>query len=153
MRRGNSGKTSITGSTFSLSSCPPLRERREDIPQLVADLLKKYSRGMDMRMEQESMSYLIQRNWKGNVRELENTIARACILSDYKVIKLSHLQDPCEERNDVSPSFPADAVGSVKDMEMKLILDALKSMNGNRTRAATRLGNNGEDTQKQDKRV
>ncbi len=119
---------------------PPLRERREDIPQLVADLLKKYSRGMDMRLEQESMNYLIQRNWKGNVRELENTIARACILSDYKVIKLSHLQDPCEVRNDVSPSFPVDAVGSVKDMEMKLILDALKSMNGNRTRAATRLG-------------
>jgi two-component system response regulator FlrC len=118
---------------------PPLRDRREDIPQLVAHLLKKYARGMDMRIEQEGMSFLIQRNWKGNVRELENTIARACILSDYKVIKLSHLQDPCEERP-AEASISGDAVGSVKEMEMKLILDALKSMNGNRTRAATRLG-------------
>jgi two-component system response regulator FlrC len=118
---------------------PPLRERREDIPQLVAHLLKKHARGMDMRIDQEGMSFLIQRNWKGNVRELENAIARACILSDYKVIKVTHLQDPCEEKNGVA-SFSGDAVGSVKEMEMKLILDALKSMNGNRTRAALKLG-------------
>jgi DNA-binding NtrC family response regulator len=118
---------------------PPLRDRREDIPQLVAHLLKKCARGMDMRIDQDGMNFLIQRNWKGNVRELENTIARACILSDYKVIKLVHLKDPCEERTEVAP-ISGDAVGSVKEMEMKLILDALKSMNGNRTRAATRLG-------------
>lgn len=118
---------------------PPLRERREDIPQLVAHLLKKYARGMDTRIDQDGMSLLIQKNWKGNVRELENSIARACILSDYKVIKPIHLQDPCEERSESAP-LPGDAAGSVKEMEMKLILDALKSMNGNRTRAATRLG-------------
>jgi DNA-binding NtrC family response regulator len=118
---------------------PPLRERREDIPQLVAHLLKKCARGMDARIDQEGMDFLVRRNWKGNVRELENTIARACILSDYKVIKLAHLEDPCEERASVS-TFSGEAAGSVKEMEMKLILDALKSMNGNRTRAATRLG-------------
>ena len=86
------------------------------------------------------MEYLIRKSWKGNVRELENAIARACILSDYRVIKLAHLQDPCEERNACPVLARLDAVGSVREMEMKLILEALKSMNGNRTRAASVLG-------------
>jgi len=118
---------------------PPLRERREDIPQLVEHLLKKYARGTDMRLEKEAMNLLLQRNWRGNVRELENAIARACILSNYTVIKVTHLEDPKEEKESVA-ALSGDAVGSMKEMEMKLILDALKSMNGNRTRAASVLG-------------
>jgi transcriptional regulator with PAS, ATPase and Fis domain len=119
---------------------PPLRERREDIPRLVAYLLKKHARGMDVRIDDSAMSFLIQNNWRGNVRELENTIARACILSDYTVIKLAHLQDPSTEGDTGIGSASAEPVGSVKEMEMKLILDALKSMSGNRTRAASVLG-------------
>jgi two-component system response regulator FlrC len=119
---------------------PPLRDRREDIPQLVADLVRKHGRGADIRIEKEGMNYLIQRSWKGNVRELENAVARACILSNYSVIKASHLQDPVETRESGRESVSRDAVGSVREMEMKLILDALKTMNGNRTRAASVLG-------------
>jgi DNA-binding NtrC family response regulator len=119
---------------------PPLRDRREDIPQLVADLVKKHGRGADIRIDKESMNYLIQRSWKGNVRELENAVARACILSNYSVIKITHLQDPAEARESGRESVSRDAVGSVREMEMKLILDALKSMNGNRTKAASVLG-------------
>ncbi len=111
---------------------PPLRERREDIPALVAHLLKKYSKGMDVRVEDDAMAFLKERNWKGNVRELENTVARACILSNSSVIKLAHLEEM---------DFMKDAqVGSVREMEMKLIIDALKSVNGNRTKAAALLG-------------
>lgn len=119
---------------------PPLRERREDIPELTAHLLKKYARGTDTRISAEAMDFLMQRIWKGNVRELENAVARACILSDYTVIKRAHLQDPCDESGPASAGTPVDAVGSVREMEMKLILDALKSMNGNRTKAASVLG-------------
>jgi two-component system response regulator FlrC len=119
---------------------PPLRERREDIPQLVTYLLKKHARGTDTRIDKEAMTFLIQRNWKGNVRELENTIARACILSDYTMIKLMHVQDPSGETDFGIGHRTAEPVGSVKEMEMKLILDALKSMSGNRTRAASVLG-------------
>ena len=119
---------------------PPLRERREDIPELTAHLLKKYARGTDTRISAEAMDYLMQKSWKGNVRELENAVARACILSDYTVIKPAHLQDPCDENEQATPRTSVDAVGSVKEMEMKLILDALKSMNGNRTKAAFVLG-------------
>ena len=118
---------------------PPLRERREDIPELAANLLKKYARGADTRIEEEAMSHLISRRWRGNVRELENVIARACILSDYRVIKLAHLQEPGDERAQVQPS-QIETVGSVRQMEMKLILEALKTVNGNRTKAASVLG-------------
>jgi DNA-binding NtrC family response regulator len=119
---------------------PPLRERREDIPQLVGDLVKKHGRGADVRVEKDAMNYLIQRSWKGNVRELENAIARACILSNYTVIETGHLQNPTETRESARESMSREAVGSVREMEMKLILDALKSMNGNRTKAASVLG-------------
>lgn len=111
---------------------PPLRERKEDIPPLVAYLLKKHSMGMDMDISEEAIGFLGERQWKGNVRELENTIARACILSNGSVIKLTHLKD-LECSKDA-------ALGSVKEMETRLILDALKSVGGNRTKAATILG-------------
>ncbi|MCX5813521.1 MAG: sigma-54 dependent transcriptional regulator [Proteobacteria bacterium] len=111
---------------------PPLRERKEDIPELVAYFLRKYSKGMDIRINEEAMTFLMENNWKGNVRELENNIARACILSNYSVIKLTHLQEMAFIKN--TPQ------GSVKEMEMNLILDALKSYKGNRTKAALMLG-------------
>jgi two-component system response regulator FlrC len=111
---------------------PPLRERRDDILPLVAYFLKKHSKGMDVGIEEGVMNYLKQKNWKGNVRELENTIARACILSNYSQIKMTHLPD-MDSVKDVS-------LGSVREMEMKLIIDALKSVRGNRTKAAGLLG-------------
>jgi DNA-binding NtrC family response regulator len=95
---------------------------------------------MDVRIDENAMSYLIRNNWRGNVRELENTIARACILSDYTMIKLTHLQDPSADGEPTVGSVSVEPVGSVKEMQMKLILDALKSMSGNRTKAASVLG-------------
>jgi len=111
---------------------PPLRERRDDIPPLVAHFLKKHGKGMDVRVEEDAMEYLKQKPWKGNVRELENTMARACILSNCSVIKMTHLPE--------QGSVKEVSLGSVKDMETKLILDALKSVKGNRTKAAAVLG-------------
>ncbi len=113
---------------------PPLRERKEDILPLVNYLLKKHAKGMDVVMEAEAIEYLQERPWRGNVRELENLVARACILSNCAVIKLTHVKDI------ESASENAVNCGSVKEMETKLILDALKSMKGNRTKAASALG-------------
>jgi DNA-binding NtrC family response regulator len=113
---------------------PPLRERKEDIPPLVEYLLKKHAKGMDVGIDSEAINYLKERPWRGNVRELENLIARACILSNSSVIKLTHLKEIDCANESVSGS------GSVKEMETKLILDALKSVKGNRTKAASILG-------------
>jgi len=85
-----------------------------------------------VRVEEDAMEYLKQKPWKGNVRELENTMARACILSNCSVIKMTHLPE--------QGSVKEVSLGSVKDMETKLILDALKSVKGNRTKAAAVLG-------------
>ncbi len=112
---------------------PALRERREDIPPLADHLLKKHSRGMDIGVSDEVMEHLKNRHWKGNVRELENVIARACILSGGSVITMSHL----DEGRAVQTEAP---VSSVREMETKLILDALRSVRGNRSRAAGILG-------------
>lgn len=111
---------------------PPLRERKEDIPVLVGHFLRKFAKGMDVSLSDEAMEFLKSRNWKGNVRELENVIARACILSDYSQIKLSHVKDE-DGKKEIKPS-------SVREMEMKLILDTLTSLDGNRTKAASILG-------------
>lgn len=111
---------------------PPLRERKEDIPVLVGHFLKKFAKGMDVSVSEEAMEFLKSRNWKGNVRELENAIARACILSDYSQIRLFHVKDG-NDRKEMKPS-------SVREMEMKLILETLTSLEGNRTRAASVLG-------------
>jgi len=111
---------------------PPLRERKEDIPDLVACFLRKHSKGMDVGITDEAMRFLIENNWKGNARELENVIARACILSNYSVIKLTHLKEM---------EFTQESTkGSIKEMEMRLILDALKTCHGNKTKAASLLG-------------
>lgn len=111
---------------------PPLRDRREDIPPLVHYLLKKHSRGMDVGVSDEVMDHLTMRHWRGNVRELENVVARACILSMGALITMSHLDD-------ISPAQELP-VASVREMETRLILDALKSVKGNRSKAAGILG-------------
>ncbi len=111
---------------------PPLRKRKEDISVLAAYFLKKYSRAFDVRIDDEAMNILMENEWRGNVRELENTLARACVLSNYTIIKRIHLEQVTFEKN--------IKVSSVKEMEMKLIIDTLKTVNGNRTKAASLLG-------------
>jgi DNA-binding NtrC family response regulator len=111
-----------------------LRERREDITVLVEYFLRKYAKGQDVAIADDALDHLKERSWKGNVRELENSIARACILSDYSIIKLAHLKDQG------SAGQREVRLTSVRDMEMNLIVDTLKTMNGNRTQAAVLLG-------------
>jgi two-component system, NtrC family, response regulator AtoC len=73
---------------------PPLRERKEDIPELVGMLIQKNNsrRGMNITdISPRVMQALITYNWPGNIRELANTIERAMLFSDGEVIKLSDL--------------------------------------------------------------
>ena len=119
---------------------PPLRERPDDIEPLVGHLLKKHGNGTDMTIEKDALDYLKSRPWKGNVRELENLVARACILSGSAVIKLTHVKELDGETEDTPAAAANLGNGSVKEMETKLIIDALKSVKGNRTKAASILG-------------
>src|SRR2546427_624389 len=80
---------------------PPLRDRREDIPQLVRYLAQKYARRMNKRIESipaETLDALTRYHWPGNVRELENLIERAVILSAGPALRgpLAGLKTPAE---------------------------------------------------------
>lgn len=73
---------------------PPLRERRDDVPLLVARFLRDrvHARtGQVFQVTRQAMSALSAHGWPGNVRELENAIERACALSDSEIIKLDNL--------------------------------------------------------------
>lgn len=121
---------------------PPLRERKEDIPLLANHFLKKYEPETGKRamtLSDGALSALMGLDWAGNVRELENIIYRAVLLSEEKVISADHLglTENQAGRNNAKPI----GVGlSVREMERKLIFATLDQLNHNRTHAAEMLG-------------
>src|SRR5207237_3851414 len=81
---------------YRLNVCPvvlpPLRERREDTPQLVRHFAQKVARRMGRRIETiptQTMDALVQYPWPGNIRELENVIERAVILSPGPALEIN----------------------------------------------------------------
>ncbi|RLA93750.1 MAG: sigma-54-dependent Fis family transcriptional regulator, partial [Deltaproteobacteria bacterium] len=87
----------------------------------------------------EAMSLLLKYEWKGNIRELENTIQRAVLLSTSEVILPKNLY--LETTDEDLQKFDSFRVGiSVKEMEKTLIFKTLKEVHGNRTKAAKILG-------------
>jgi len=118
---------------------PPLRERREDIPALVAHFVDIYSRRVSRRIENippTTMSALTSYQWPGNIRELQNLVERAVILSNDGV-----LPNPLPSAATVS-TVPASAT-TLKDSERILILRTLDSVGwviGGARGAATKLG-------------
>jgi transcriptional regulator with PAS, ATPase and Fis domain len=74
---------------------PPLRERRDDIELLVQHFLEKYSRANHKKtavIEDAALNLLLNHNWKGNVRELENVMERAVLIGDGKSVLPEHRQ-------------------------------------------------------------
>ena len=125
---------------------PPLRDRMEDIPLLVEHFVAKYGRELGCPEKQVGDSVLeILRNhhWKGNVRELENTIERAMILCEGREIQIEHLglTQPGAIESGLS-GMPMD--GTLEDasgyalrlVESERIRRALKQTGGNKTKAA-----------------
>ena len=122
---------------------PPLRERREDIPQLVAHFLHAFSlkRGVAMSLASEAMELLLAYDYPGNVRELRNIIERASVLAPDAVIGVGDLpadlggKDQAAEPGD-SPLL-ADVVARA---EKQAILRALAKTGGAKSSAAEMLG-------------
>jgi two-component system response regulator AtoC len=115
-------------------SLPPLHERKEDIPDLVAYLLEKINRELRKNVKKvppEVMKILKKLSWKGNVRELENALTRAVILAKGDVILVENLPVDTGEKK----IFPAE-LGPLRDVERKYIQHVLDATNGNKTRAS-----------------
>jgi formate hydrogenlyase transcriptional activator len=119
---------------------PPLRERREDIPTLVAHFVEIYGRRMGRQIEHippETLSALVSYDWPGNIRELQNLMERSVILSNDGV-----LPNPLPATAAVAISYSAAAT-TLKDSERILILRTLESAGwviGGAKGAATKLG-------------
>ncbi len=115
---------------------PALRERPEDITFLALHFMKKFSAyaGKEIKgFSENAIALLKNRQWRGNVRELENVIQRAVFLSKGKLI---NSEDFLLE--DVTAKTAMN--GNLKNMEKELILQTLKDVNGNKTKAARILG-------------
>ncbi len=113
---------------------PPLRERKEDIPQLVAYLLEKINRELKKKAKKVSpdvMDFLVSLSWKGNVRELENALTRAVILAKGDVILKENL--PVEQRE--KEMVPKKLV-PLAEVEKEYIHYVLKKVKGNKSRAS-----------------
>jgi PAS domain S-box-containing protein len=120
---------------------PALKERREDIPLLIDHLVAKFNRlqGKDIvGVSQEVLVRLMDHDYPGNVRELENIIEQAFVLCRGEMIELEHL--PFEFRPPVSTSKTAGGTISLGSAEQQLIESALERNHGNRQRTARELG-------------
>jgi two-component system response regulator AtoC len=124
---------------------PPLRERKEDIPALVAHFIAKYGRHVNRRVSgvaPEVISELSSYDWPGNVRELENVVERAIILSDSEYItridKLAAGSGPGAAIKDWMGRLSFNEAR--QEIERAYIERALVETGGNRTRAAKVLG-------------
>jgi PAS domain S-box-containing protein len=120
---------------------PALSERREDIPLLVDHLVMKFNRlqGKDVAgVSEEVMARLMEHDFPGNVRELENIIEQAFVLCRGGLIEMSHLPPELRPSGILSPADQGSM--SLAAMEKQLIILSLDRHKGNRRTAAKDLG-------------
>jgi two-component system response regulator AtoC len=111
---------------------PPLRSKKEDIPELVGYLLEKINNELRRNVKKippPVMKILKEHTWRGNVRELENALIRAVILAKGDVLLEENL--PLEEAE--KKILPRELV-PIKDVEMNYIQHVLTEMRGNKTK-------------------
>jgi two-component system NtrC family response regulator len=124
---------------------PPLRERKEDIPELVEYLFQKATErhGISgVRLTESIVPYLVAYRWPGNVRELENVLERLLVLSSHKSIGEDDLPEEIRRVQPDVSSFRLDLPDegiSLESVERELILRALERFKGNQTHAAKYL--------------
>src|SRR5262249_47135932 len=124
---------------------PPLRERRDDIPLLVAHFLHKYTRsGQQCTMAADAMAKLKSYDWPGNIRELENTVERAVALSRTGIISARDLAITVAAENAEEDKIESlfDGLPTFDDLERRYLLHVLEVTGSNRTQAAEILGIN-----------
>ena len=125
---------------------PPLRERREDIPELIEHFIGRLNARQGTRIERvspQALELMVGYHWPGNVRELQNSIERGAVLAGGPVIEADGLPERLRRKQDpIQQLFESEEL-SVKKLgaalEKILITRALERTGGNRTRASELL--------------
>jgi two-component system response regulator HydG len=124
---------------------PALRERRQDIPLLIAHFLGRMVRdsGQERRLSDEALNAMLAYGWPGNVRELENCLERTCALTSGPLIQARDL--PWEIANLPNPEASsgnghAGKIIPMAELEKQTILRAIAELNGDKLQAARLLG-------------
>jgi len=128
---------------------PPLKERKEDIPKISLHIIKKLNQQYGRMVEGISpavLKYIVSKEWQGNVRELENFFGRVMInmSPEERYIEIKHLPEESGFRMEKEEiEFPSLGGKTLKDLveeyEKKIILNALKQTNGDKSEAAKLL--------------
>lgn len=124
-------------------SLPPLRKRKEDIPLLVKHFIEKFNKETGKNIKGVSpsvMDLFMEYDWPGNVRQLENAIEHAFIYSTGRTIQLHHLPPDIRKykRDTIREIFSSKK--PFREMEKRIIFEALENANWNRDKAAKILG-------------
>ena len=124
---------------------PPLRERRDDVPLLVAAFNRQYSEENNVpirEITQEAVNLLMAYDWPGNVRELRNTVEQMVVLAHGDRLAVRDIPAAIRSGADltkISVVRPGMTM-TVEEAERQLIVQALKETGGNRTKAADKIG-------------
>jgi len=134
---------------------PPLRERKDDIPRLLYHFLRMYCLQVEKTIDgfsDDTLEFLINHDWPGNVRQLKNVVERLVIMADDKILSYGNLTDHLEaDRNQTRSTIPEtlDELKSIKQdmlekqfgqIERTFLQKALSDAQGNITRASKRVG-------------
>ena len=132
--------------TFQIE-VPPLRERKQDIPPLIASFLRQFAQQLEKpepTIVPDAFQKLLDYAWPGNVRELQNAIEYAVVLSRRELIGVKELPDevqlPTVLQQAERGAPPRTGVQSLDDVERNTILQALAECHGNKKKAAELLG-------------
>ena len=121
---------------------PPLRERRDDIPLLVDYFIEKFNRENSTKIKRittSALNMLMVYSWPGNIRELENCVERACILSTDNVIHSYNLPPSLQTADSSNTFSKGGMLYTIEQVEQQLIREALTTSKGNIVKAAENL--------------
>ena len=124
---------------------PALKDRRDDIPFLVNFFIGKYNQKYRMKVKgvsQRAMNLLVDYEWTGNVRELENTIESMMVISSPEVIDLQHLPQEMRDRKGRPEVIPFEIGTPLEEVEREMLIQTLRATKGNKRKAAKLLGIN-----------
>jgi len=122
---------------------PPLRQRREDIPLLVKTFLDEFGRENNKQVREltlEALNVLLAYDWPGNVRELRNAVEQMVVLARSDKLTVRDVPATVRMGADLTRINVVRTGMTVEEAERQLIAQALKEMDGNRTKAAKKIG-------------